>query len=222
LIAVAAEFIVSIPMGLESAHFDAIAAELVQLGSRCHARGSALATSGNFSARLDESSIAITASGRDKGALAATDILVIGLDGQLLPGSRGQPSAEAPLHCQLYRKLPAIGAVAHTHGRAATVLSRRTRPGEHVEVEGYEMAKALPGVSTHEQVIRLPVFANTQDVARLASEVTTYMGAHGPVHGYLIAGHGLYTWGSTVAEVGRHVEALEFLLECELWSRGLP
>jgi methylthioribulose-1-phosphate dehydratase len=34
--------------------------------------------------------------------------------------------------------------------------------------------------------------------------------------GYLIAGHGLYTWGADVAEARRHVEAFDFLFTCEL------
>ena len=38
---------------------------------------------------------------------------------------------------------------------------------------------------------------------------------HPDVHGYLIAGHGLYTWGRTVDDALRHVEAFEFLFECE-------
>ena len=31
--------------------------------------------------------------------------------------------------------------------------------------------------------------------------------------GFLIAGHGLYAWGATLADAWRHLEALEFLLE---------
>ncbi|HIN34013.1 MAG TPA: methylthioribulose 1-phosphate dehydratase, partial [Nitrospirales bacterium] len=32
-------------------------------------------------------------------------------------------------------------------------------------------------------------------------------------HGFLIRGHGLYTWGKTIQDAKRHVEILEFLLE---------
>jgi methylthioribulose-1-phosphate dehydratase len=37
-----------------------------------------------------------------------------------------------------------------------------------------------------------------------------------PLHGYLIDGHGIYTWGRDMPETRRHLEALEFLLGCEL------
>jgi methylthioribulose-1-phosphate dehydratase len=39
--------------------------------------------------------------------------------------------------------------------------------------------------------------------------------------GYLIAGHGLYAWGRDGAEAMRHLEAIEFMLECELDLRRL-
>ena len=33
------------------------------------------------------------------------------------------------------------------------------------------------------------------------------------IYGFLLAGHGLYTWGKTIAEAKRHIEVLEFLFE---------
>jgi len=40
---------------------------------------------------------------------------------------------------------------------------------------------------------------------------------HSPIKfGVLIRGHGLYAVGKNIAEVRRHLEALEFLFSCEL------
>jgi methylthioribulose-1-phosphate dehydratase len=39
--------------------------------------------------------------------------------------------------------------------------------------------------------------------------------------GYLIDGHGLYAWGRDMAEARRHLEAFEFLFDCELQLRAL-
>ena len=37
----------------------------------------------------------------------------------------------------------------------------------------------------------------------------------GPIqHGFLIHRHGLYTWGDDLETARRHVETIEFLLEC--------
>jgi methylthioribulose-1-phosphate dehydratase len=33
------------------------------------------------------------------------------------------------------------------------------------------------------------------------------------VHGFLLRGHGLYTWGDDLTQARRHVEIFEFLLE---------
>lgn len=204
----------------EGTSFASIAAELIALSHWCCERGWTPATSGNFSARLDESTVAITASGRPKGELGLADIVVVDAHGRLARPAAGRPSAETLLHCQLYRRSSAIGAVAHTHSRAATVLSRSALRAGHVTLAGYELAKALSGVTTHEHTVVLPVFANTQDIAKLAEDVEAFMSTHPPVHGYLIAGHGLYTWGASVADARRHVEALEFLLDCALMEGG--
>ncbi|AUX20907.1 methylthioribulose-1-phosphate dehydratase [Sorangium cellulosum] len=203
-------------MSAEGTSFASVAADLIALSRWCCERGWTPATSGNFSARLGEGTFAITASGRPKGALGPSDIVVVDADGRLARPAAGRPSAETLLHCQLYRRSSAIGAVAHTHSRAATVLSRGALRAGYVTISGYELGKALSGVTTHDEAVLLPVFANTQDIARLAEEVEALMSAHPPVHGYLIAGHGLYTWGASVADVRRHVEALEFLLDCAL------
>ena len=39
------------------------------------------------------------------------------------------------------------------------------------------------------------------------------LAAHPAAHAFLLERHGLYTWGSTIADAERHVEILEFLLE---------
>lgn len=193
------------------------AAALIQLAARCHARRWVLATSGNFSVRIDADHFAVTASGRDKGALVCGDLLVVDLEGR--PAGEGRPSAETALHAALYRSRPAVGAVAHTHSVAATVLSRVHAARGELRITGYEMQKALAGVTTHESTLRLPIFPNDQDVPRLARVVDEAIGDDEAVHGYLIAGHGLYTWGRDVAEAGRHIDGLEFLLECALHER---
>ena len=39
--------------------------------------------------------------------------------------------------------------------------------------------------------------------------------ANPKAHGVLLSRHGLYTWGQSVAEARRHLEALEFLFQVE-------
>ncbi len=191
--------------------------ELAALGRFAAERGWVPATSGNFSRRLDASHALVTRSGTDKGALRVPgDVIAIALDGPLPAGV----SAETPLHVARYARDPAVGAIAHVHSVAATVLSRLDAHLGAVTIEGLEMQKALEGVTTHEGRTRVPVFANAQDTHALAREIEAALG-DSPVPGYLLAGHGIYAWGATVAHARRHLEGLEFLLRCELEERRL-
>jgi methylthioribulose-1-phosphate dehydratase len=86
-------------------------------------------------------------------------------------------------------------------------------------LSGYELLKLLPGAPDPAARVEIPVFGNDQDIARLSERVDARMrGEEMKVPAYLIAGHGLYAWGDNVAQARHRVEALEFMLECELWS----
>lgn len=186
---------------------------LIQAGRFLHQRGWVPATSSNFSMRMDTQTIAITASGYHKGDLSEAAIMRIDAAGQALDAER-RPSAETLLHTALYRRFPQLGAVLHTHSVNATVLSRIHQ--DKLIFRDYELLKAFSGVDTHESRIVVPIFPNDQDIPRLAEVIDRWMDANPPIHGYLIAGHGLYTWGSDMRETMRHIEAFEFLFECEL------
>jgi methylthioribulose-1-phosphate dehydratase len=196
-----------------------LAGEIIVNVRELSARGWTPATSSNFSHRLDERHAAITVSGRDKGKLREADIMVVDFDGNAVGGDH-RPSAETLLHTQLYRRFPEIGCVLHTHSRAQTVASRLYAGQGHVRLEGYELLKAFHGNDTHEAEIQIPVFANTQDMHTLAAQVDALLDQQ-CMWGYLIDGHGLYAWGQDMAEARRHLEAFEFLLECELDLRRL-
>ncbi|MBS0569132.1 MAG: methylthioribulose 1-phosphate dehydratase [Proteobacteria bacterium] len=200
--------------------FAACAATIVAAGRRLGAQGLTPATSSNFSMRLDPGHIAITVSGRDKGALTAADIMVADMHGQPV-GTAARPSAETALHTQVYARFAGANAVLHTHSRTQTVASRLYAPAGKVRFQGYELQKAIAGHTSHDQAIDLPVFANTQSMPELAARVDAWLTANGHLYGYLIEGHGLYTWGGDMAEAERHVETFEFLLGCELDLRRL-
>ncbi|MCJ0973288.1 methylthioribulose 1-phosphate dehydratase [Pseudomonas sp. PS1] len=192
---------------------------IIEAGRFLYGRGWSPATSSNYSARLTSAEVLLTVSGKHKGQLGSDDLLAVDMDGASLePGKK--PSAETLLHTQLYRWKPDIGAVLHTHSVNATVLSRLS-PGDSLVFADYELQKAFQGVSTHESQVLVPVFDNDQDIERLASRVQPWLDAHPDCVGYLIRGHGLYTWGTEMTDALRQVEAFEFLFECELKMREL-
>jgi methylthioribulose-1-phosphate dehydratase len=71
-------------------------------------------------------------------------------------------------------------------------------------------------VTTHDHLERVPLLHNTQDYLVLAREMREALENYPDAHGVLLGRHGLYTWGQSVAEARRHLEALEFLFEVEV------
>jgi len=190
----------------------------IQAGQFLYARGWSPATSSNYSARLSTDQVLLTVSGKHKGQLSVEDILATDLQAQSLEPNK-KPSAEALLHTQLYNWQANIQAVLHTHSVNATVLSRLEHAAA-IEFTDYELQKAFAGISSHEQPLLVPIFANDQDMPRLAKQVQAWLDNHPDCQGYLIRGHGLYTWGASMADALRQIEAFEFLLECELKVRA--
>ena len=187
---------------------------LIEIARDFGARGWTPATSGNYSIRRDGGTLMITRSGVDKRRLGPADLMR--LDAEGAPLEDAVPSAEAKLHVQLYKHNPATCAVLHVHSPAATVVSRRTSPNGSIVLENYELLKALDGIDSHVASVALPVLSNDQDMQRLASAVQPWLARPDAPPAYLIEGHGIYAWGHCVADAARHLEALDFILNCEL------
>lgn len=190
---------------------------IIAAGRRLYAQGLAQATSGNISVRVDAGTLAITRSGTHKGFLDADGTMLVDLAG--LARGPGKPSAETGLHCQIYAAFPDAGAVLHAHSVPGTVLSMAS--DGPIRFSGYELVKAFPGQKTHDVTLALPVLDNDQDIPRLAARVEPLLRAGAVPLGYMIRGHGAYVWGSGMEQALTQLEALEFLLSCELERRKL-
>jgi methylthioribulose-1-phosphate dehydratase len=195
--------------------FDDAVEAIITSGRRLDSRGLAPATSGNYSVRLTDGRIAVTVSGRHKGRLTRNDVMLVDSEGVALEGKR--PSAETPLHTVIYRIFPDVHAVLHVHSVPVVALTRHLPEATGLRLEGYEMLKAFPGITTHETTVDVPVFENSQDVPTLAREVARRLSA-GSIYSpaYLIRGHGAYGWGKDLEEAERVIEGLEHLLSCEI------
>ncbi len=194
---------------------------LIRVGGMIQQRGWCPATSGNLSARdSGESCFYISRSGKYKGELHVSDFLKVDASGKLLD-QNGKPSAETLLHALVYQRFERARFVLHSHSLYGTIMSKAQGKGCLV-FEDYELQKAFSGIETHAGQLAVPVFANRQDMKALSVEIADYFATADRVHGFLLAGHGLYTWGDSLDEAWRHLEALEFLLECEYKIRLLP
>ena len=188
---------------------------LVEIAHLFYEKNWSLATSSNYSIVLskDPLYLLITASGKDKQKLCSEDFVIVDSQGELIEKSSLKQSAETLLHTAIASQ-PGVGAVLHTHSAPSTILSKKYCEHGYLEIQGYEMIKAirLEGQKvTHETRVRVPIFQNSQDMLHLSSQVKEKYASL--PKGFLIAGHGLYAWGENLSEAKRHIEAYEFLFE---------
>jgi len=97
-------------------------------------QGLVAGTSGNFSLRAPDGNILITPSGLDYGEMDADDVVVITLDGTVIEGTR-RPSSEWPMHAEIYKNMPHVQSVVHTHSPYATAFAVVNEPIPLVLVE---------------------------------------------------------------------------------------
>lgn len=194
--------------------FYSLADALIYAGKVIDSKGWCPAKSGNFSARLEDGTIAITVSGKHKGQLQSDDIMLVDALGNSLDGK--VPSAETMLHIQLYQRFSDVNAVLHTHSLNSTLISMQGK--KKITLKNYELLKVFSGITTHESRVVVPIFANSQNIAQLSENIDDYMDSNDEIYAYLIEGHGLYTWGDSIEESLRYLDALDFLFTCELRS----
>ncbi|MGD8625225.1 MAG: class II aldolase/adducin family protein [Anaerolineae bacterium] len=100
--------------------------EMIRVGRLMWERGYVVATDGNLSVRLAADRLLVTASGYSKGFLSADELVIIDLEGELLPSYRGRgnrPSSEILMHLEVYRQRPDVEAVIHAHPPISTAFS---------------------------------------------------------------------------------------------------
>ena len=189
-------------------------------------KGWSPATSTNYSFRNDDEFIAISKSGIDKSKFVPNDFLLLNPKTESLHelyAGKYRSSAETGLHTVLYRLDTSVEAIVHTHSVYDTILSQYywNRGKKSIILENYEVLKAL-GFNTHDISLEVPIFENTQDIPVLAKSFAQRFVESPQIKGYLIAGHGFYTWGRSIEEAKRHLEAFQFLFECEYKRLLLP
>lgn len=188
------------------------------------ARGWCDATSTNISVRCGDD-IVISKSGGAKEAYGQGDFLRLPIEHPAELSLQGQgsakPSAETPLHMQIYRLRPSAGAVIHTHSIACTLLSELSPASQSLTLPALEMCKGIRGVMDHQQRLTLPIFSNSQDMVAVAEAFASYESRGAIQMGLILRGHGLYAYGRDLAEAKRHVETYEYLLSYLLQLKSI-
>jgi len=184
-----------------------------------HGRRWCEGTGGNFSVvvQRDPLHLLMAPSGVNKGQVEPAQLVIVDEQQKVIQG-QGRASAETTLHVEIITTLQ-CRAVLHTHSVESTVLSDHCAKQATIRLEGWEMLKGLKGIATHDTSIDIPIVSNNQNMRELSQSIRPYLNTNAP--GILVAGHGLYTWGDSLAEAQRHVEILEFLFSTVLQKKLL-
>jgi L-fuculose-phosphate aldolase len=181
---------------------------IVAIGRRLYERGYIVATDGNLSVRLPESSrILTTPTGVCKGFLTPEMLVVVDAEGRKLEGELS-PSSELPMHLEIYRQRPDVHAVVHAHppcgtGFAAAGLSlEKPLVSEVVLTLGCIPLAGYGTPSTHELV------------AAIAPYVPHY-------NALLLANHGAVTYGPDLETAYFRMETLEHFARITLVAKLL-
>lgn len=107
------------------ATLDQLKVEVAALHSELVRYGLVVWTAGNVSARVPGHDLmVIKPSGVSYDSLTADSMVVTDLDGTVVEGA-GQPSSDTAAHAYIYRHLPEVGGVTHTHSTYACAWAAR-------------------------------------------------------------------------------------------------
>ena len=107
---------------------DRLRADVADLHGELTRYGLVIWTAGNVSARVPGADLmVIKPSGVSYDDLTADAIVVTDLHGGLVEGERA-PSSDTAAHAYVYRHLPDVGGVVHTHSTYATAWAARHEP----------------------------------------------------------------------------------------------
>jgi ribulose-5-phosphate 4-epimerase/fuculose-1-phosphate aldolase len=172
---------------------------LVDHGRAILSAGLVRGTQGNLSVR-DGDRIYMTPSGVPYEAIEPDDIVVLGLDGEVLEGELA-PSSERRVHLAIYARRGDVRAIVHTHSRAAVRWSDLGRP---LPLDGGAVPTAAYALT------------GTDELAVNA------VGALGDAPAVLMSGHGIIALGATVEEARRVADQVEAAAEHAWHHRERP
>jgi L-ribulose-5-phosphate 4-epimerase len=131
---------------LETPTVRAVREDVARLHGELVRYGLVVWTGGNVSGRVPGTDLfVIKPSGVDYDDLAPDNMILCDLDGNVVPGSLGSersPSSDTAAHAYVYRNMPEVGGVVHTHSTYAVAWAAR---GEEIPCVITAMADEFGG-----------------------------------------------------------------------------
>lgn len=121
-------------------------------------------------------------------------------------------SEETDIHLTIYQMTNA-NCVLHSHLLESLLFADMFQGLPFATISGLELLKGFKGVATHETVINIPCYDNTQDIKSLSEKMKITMLNDSHNYGLLLRGHGLYVWGESVEDAKRHLEVFQYVFK---------
>ena len=115
----------SASVSFDSAAVDAVRADVARLHEQLVRYNLVIWTGGNISGRVPGHDLfVIKPSGVDYDDLTPQNMILCDLDGNVIEGEHS-PSSDTAAHAYVYRNMPEVGGVVHTHSTYATAWAAR-------------------------------------------------------------------------------------------------
>lgn len=176
--------------------------EIVRYGRMLHQRGFVAAMDGNLSVRLGKNRILVTPTCVSKGAMRASDMVIVDFEGTRISGRRNVTS-ELGMHLLIYCMRPDVQAIVHAHPPTATGFAAAG------------MALTQPLVC--EVVMGLGCIPlaryGTPGTSELAETLEPYVPEYDAI---LMSNHGVVTYGDTLEHAYMKMETVEHFAQIAL------
>jgi L-ribulose-5-phosphate 4-epimerase len=166
-------------------------------------------SAGNISMRGENGLVAITPSDMSYDTMRVEDIVMVDLDGRFVAGDN-RPSSEMPMHTAIYRCMPEVNAVVHTHSIFSMTFASVGLPIEPICIEGLAPRGTVP-------VAR---YAPPGSEAAGVVAVEALQATPG-LRAILLQNHGLVTVGPDIVTAWQTAYKVEILAQVNYQARQL-
>lgn len=158
--------------------------------------------------------MAIKASGVSYAQMGIEDVVMVSLDtGEVVAGQR-RPSTDTPTHLALYRALPGIGGIVHTHSMYATAWAQA---GREIPLLGTTHADFCAGAVPVTRALTEAEIAGGYEAETGTVIVEALAGRDAAqVPAALVRGHAPFCWGADAADALEHAVTLEAVAKLAL------
>lgn len=155
--------------------------------------------------------VVIKPSGVPYDTMKPDDMVVLDLDGKVVEGKL-KPSSDAPTHIELYKHLPGIGGIVHTHSKWAVSWAQAGLP---IPALGTTHADYFYGpIPCTRRMTEAEVKGGEYEKETGKVIVETFNDVKPEeVPGVLVHSHGPFTWGKTPEEAVHNSVVLENVAE---------